>query len=223
MKGFRDQMTHLASARMLQLIASQSRVWEAFVNTSLHLQKPSLAVGAYRFLLKLVWCRGWKHCRSHRTLNSQRAQGLQALGAVSTAGWISPPSWMAVARGRTGESRNTWIHFFPLPQISTLVSLCLSSPSVNSSFENLFLQPHLEIAVRSHFIEILNVQKMMRFSDDAWAWGCGKHLRQAGYVSVTKFIFHVIRHGTTWAPSKPLLSSTARSHGTSWCFIPSPK
>lgn len=37
------------------------------------------------------------------------------------------------------------------------VSQYLSSASLNSSLENLFLQPHLEISVLSHFIETLNI------------------------------------------------------------------
>lgn len=70
-----------------------------------------------------VWSRGRKQHQSRRTPNSQLADGVQALGGVPEAGWTSPPSWMPVARGRTGESRDSLLS--SVADFSVLLSLAV--------------------------------------------------------------------------------------------------
>lgn len=148
MKGFRGQMNRLAPARMFQLIAFQSRVsclckcqpfsgevWSAKIF-------PCCGCTSH-FYWRGAWSRGRKQRQSQQTLNSRRPQGLQILGAVAAAGWISPPSRMASAREGQVREQKHLDSLLSSAQISVcyLVSQCLSSPSVNSSFENLFLLP----------------------------------------------------------------------------------
>lgn len=171
MKGFRGQVTHLASTRMFQPIAIKAGS-HAFVNASLHLtrylQKSFLAAAACHSFAEGGFDLGeGSSAKAIRFGTPKELKGCRRLVLSLQQDGFHLPAEMAAVRGRTGERAGA-PGFTSLPQISVhyLVSLYLSSPSVNSSFENLFLQPHLEITVLSHFIEILNIQKVMRFSDD---------------------------------------------------------
>lgn len=116
-----------------------------------------------RFYRRWAWSRGRKKRKEAEAepADSEFPKSSRAanLGPVTAAGWISPPSRMAPAREEQVRGQEHLDLLLSSAHISVydLVSQCLSFPSVNSSFENLFLQPHLEISVLSHFIETLYI------------------------------------------------------------------
>lgn len=160
MKGFRGQINHLAPARMFQPIAFQSRV-----SCPCKCQPLSDEVSAKIFLCcgctshfywRWAWSRGRKQRKEAEPADSEFPKGSRAAdpGSVTAAGLISPLSRMAPAREGQVREQKHLDSLLSSAQISVYysVSQCLSSPSVNPSFGNLLLQPHLEISVLSHFI-----------------------------------------------------------------------